>query len=119
MLKRIRLETVVFWSMTLCNFGRGYCFRGRVQGRSEEDADAVRVDHRSDRLQRRWPIRLTAETEAKTQYKAIKMMNKKCEKPGTDLNMTFMSALIAPVLATCSPCLEKYYLICDMILGGL
>jgi hypothetical protein len=49
--------------------------------------------------------------EAKTQYKPIKMVNKKCEKPGTDLNMTLMSALIAPILATCSPCLERYYLV--------
>jgi len=57
--------------------------------------------------------------EAKTQYKAINMVNKKCEKPGTSLNMTLMSALIAPILATCSPCLERYYLVCGTIPGGL
>jgi len=57
--------------------------------------------------------------EAKTQYKAIKMVNKKCEKPGTGLNMTLMSALIAPFLAKCSPCLERYYLVCDTILGDM
>ena len=49
--------------MTLCNFGRGYCFGETVQGRRVEDADVVRVDHRSDRLQQRWPIRLMVETE--------------------------------------------------------
>jgi hypothetical protein len=57
--------------------------------------------------------------EAKTQYKATKMVNKRCEKAGRDLNMTLMSTLIAPFLATCSPCLERYYLACDSILGGL
>jgi len=55
--------------------------------------------------------------EAKTRYKAIKIVNKKCEKPRT--SMTLMSALIAPVLATCSPCLERYYFVCDTIPGGL
>jgi len=58
------------------------------------------------------------EREAKTLYKAIKMVNRKCEKPGTGLNMTPMST-VAPILATCSPCLERYYLICDTIPGGL
>jgi len=57
--------------------------------------------------------------EAKTQYKAIKMVHQKCKNQGTGLNMTLMSALIALILATCSPCLERYHLICDMILGGL
>jgi hypothetical protein len=57
--------------------------------------------------------------EAKTQYTAIKMVNKKCEKPERGLNMTLMSTLIAPVLATCSQCLERYYLVCDTILDSL
>ena len=57
--------------------------------------------------------------EGKTQYKAIKIVNKKCGKAGRDLNTTPMSTLIAPILATCSPCLERYYFVCDTILGGL
>ena len=56
--------------------------------------------------------------EAKTQYKTIKMVNKKYATLGTGLNMTLMSTLIVPILATCSPHLGRY-LIHDTILGGL
>lgn len=55
--------------------------------------------------------------EAKTQYKTIKMVNKKCEKPGTGPNITLMSALIVPILATHSTHLERYYCVCNTILG--
>ena len=40
MWKRNRLQTVVFWNMTLHNLGRGYCFGGIVQGHREQDGDA-------------------------------------------------------------------------------
>jgi hypothetical protein len=39
------------------------------------------------------------DSEAKTQNKEIKMLNKKCEKPGKSLNMILTSTLIAPILA--------------------